>query len=314
MDDEKEHLLLKRQELIEKTEIRTVRIVQDEPIENITPQQTTNPVNPKPTRTFKSSNPTKLLQKSDLEKLIKPDIFVSNYVIDCAINHMCTKATHANYLALPSCMYSNIEKGSCTSRQTKNYNIFDFDVVITTANFNKNHWIAISYNVQENIVQVYDPLHSNKAIQAVGENMVRWIQLEAETRNINLALTKNNPTYCLMQEDGTSCWLFCLEYIDALINNLQPDGYTINPCSTRRKYYDILKTFVYDIDLHYEDITSDDDFVDDDVPDNIFVEDVTDYSFESIVSESFENDHLIEINTSEELLQEFDVSMLPSFN
>ena len=243
LDDEKECLLLKRQELIQRQKLKPVVKMRD--LEDLV-------VNQKLAKSSKSPNSTKahkLLERSDLDAMLRPGTFLNNFVLDCALNYMCaTSVGKARYLALPTYLYTNVQKGISTKHQVGRVDIFSSHVV-TFANVNSNHWVTIHYNPMENILWVYDPLHSNDTIYEVGENMKRWVEAEAETKNHHIDAVMVRPRYWKRQEDGTSCGLFCLEFASSLVGNLQTDE-RLDPMSTRRKYFNMLHRFTY------EDITS----------------------------------------------------------
>ena len=189
---------------------------------------------------------------SDLQTLMRSDSYINDSIIEAGLFELTKKNT--NYCHLSPHIYPKINSKGDTSKFVRKCNIFSLDYTIFAANvkapgaIKENHWVAAKYSTQSHKLQLYDSKQYEDIVEETGDKIANWIDEEAKRRghkhNYSKIQIRNISNNYPIQEDGSSCGVFLLEVMHAIVNKKDPELTNIK--HTRSVWYNRLKQNYFD--------------------------------------------------------------------
>ena len=189
---------------------------------------------------------------SDLQTLLRSDSYINDSIIEAGLFEITKKNT--NWCFLSPHLFHKINSKGDTSKFVRKCNIFSFDYTIFAANvkapgaIKENHWVAAKYSTQSHKLQLYDSKQYEDIAEETGDKIANWIDEEAKRRGhkhrYNKIQIRNISKEYPIQQDGSSCGIYMLEVMHAIVNKKDPELKNIK--HTRSVWYNRLKQNYFD--------------------------------------------------------------------
>ena len=110
-----------------------------------------------------------------------------------------------------------------------------FSQVFFICNINQSHWIACNINLKEWVIYIYDSIaHRTKDVPEIRENDIMSMRhllptvmnkgkyferARLPTKKDTFKAVRVDPQCLAIQDDGASCGMFCLYFLDQIVKS-----------------------------------------------------------------------------------------------
>lgn len=147
---------------------------------------------------------------------LRPGEELNDQIINAYIGMLKKKTDQVNQtmLCVSSPIITSIMLGKGHMGWSKKQDIRDYDTVIGCINEKSCHWVAVVLDVQHKRCYIMDPLHKTKSLRLYSKH------LNSFSKAMGFGEWQLScPSEVPMQQDSTSCGIFCLKYLERYIRN-----------------------------------------------------------------------------------------------